>query len=217
MVCNTDSRLDVLRADAWYAHALPELLLNIQSNLLNVQYNLHDVTNMQSKVKCVFPECGSGFSEWHVVQLLQEVVGCRKLSEVVMMDGYIQERWLDVWDTMAARTGVKLVVLSSYVQLQEWADMQEEYITTLVFYINGSFRFSQSTCPCDPEQSKAAAILFWRWCHAHVLNTPTNFLVGCPTPPCACTSWLELADCHDYNLGLLVFTSSGRRPCRRVP
>lgn len=185
---------DELRADAWFPRALP-VLLN------NVERLVSSSPERQRATQCIFPECGSGFSEWHVVRLLQEACGVR-LSEVVMMDArmQVQGRWLDVWATLAVRTGVRLVALSSYEQLREWTDTQGATAqSSLVLYINGSIRFSPSTCPlpCPPERSQAAAVQFWRWCHVHALNAPTNFLHGSPQAPCACTTWLSLAEQHE--------------------
>lgn len=179
---------DTLYADAWFPHALPELLRNVKQFVSSTPEH-------QSVTRCVFPECGSGFSEWHVVRLLKEACDV-PLTEVVLMDTHIQGRWRDAWTSMAESAGVRLSVLPSYIELCDCAVSQDAADgNTLVLYIHGCFRFSPSTCP-DPDHSRAAAIRFWKWCHTHVVNTPVNFLYGHPQSPGTCGTWLALAECH---------------------
>lgn len=157
------------------------------------------VPKHQGSIKCIFPECGNGFFEWNVMQLLQETHKLQ-ISEVVMMDTYIQTHWVDIWTRIAKRADVRLVVLSSYVQLWDWARSQDPTArSNLVFYINGCFRFSEAHCPAPqtPELSRVAAVKFWRWCHSNALNNFTNFQYGNPVQPGMCDTWLEFAKLHD--------------------
>lgn len=189
-------QMELQRTDAWFPEALPRLLAEVK-RLISSKADCRCATT------CIFPECGSGYSEWQVVRVLQGV--CRVgVTEVLLMDTHTQENWRGAWAALAAQAGVRLVVQTSYEQLAAWAHGHASCCAPdcLVLYINGSLRFSPSTCPppCPPGRSKAAAIQFWLWCHAHALNAPANFLLGIPHAPGACVTWSELAEQHTRDL-----------------
>lgn len=183
-----------LRRDAWFPHTLLALLQSVARHV-------DTSAGGSGCATAIFPECGSGYFEWHVVRLLRAAPRHVALSEVVMMDARTEPRWLDAWATLAASNGVRLVALDSYEQLWAWAEARDAdtaAASSLVIYINACLRFSPSTCspPLSCEGSRAAAVRFWQWCAAHAANPPANFLHGAPRPPCSCTTWLALAEVH---------------------
>jgi hypothetical protein len=106
--------MELLRADAWFPEALPRLFAEVVGLLVSSKADCRRATT------CIFPECGSGYSEWQVVQMLQGVCGVG-VREVVLMDSYRQDNWRDAWEALAMQAGVRLVALSSYEQLATWA------------------------------------------------------------------------------------------------
>ena len=144
----------------------------------------------------VFPCCGSGYFEWSAfVQMRHEL---NNVQRIVMMDSHIKDEWLLPWHDIAQLSNVQLDVAKSYSDLGDIIT-GEEVGTVVVVYINGSFRFSPSSCGTKPEieKSRRAAVVFWDWCTTHAVNEPINFLYTSVVEPCACSTWDELARCHE--------------------
>ena len=148
---------------------------------------------------CVFPCCGSGYFEWSAfVRMRREL---NNVNRIVMMDPHIKEEWLLPWREIARLSNVRLDVAKSYSELVDIIPCSGEVGigVVIVVYINGSFRFSPSSCGTKPEieKSRRAAVKFWDWCTTHAVNEPTNFLYTSVVEPCACSTWNALARCHE--------------------
>jgi hypothetical protein len=190
-----DCALASLRNDACYPDdSEAKLLQNVTDWLGGLSL---DTTTI-----CVFPECGSGYFEWSAfVQMRREL---HNVQRVVMMDSHIKDEWLLPWHEIARLSNVQLEVAKSYSDLGDI--ITGEVGTVVVVYINGSFRFSPSTCGTKPEieKSRRAAVKFWDWCTTHAVNKPTNFLYTSVVEPCACSTWNELARCkEEYNCSIV--------------
>jgi hypothetical protein len=151
--------------------------------------------NIGTTTTCVFPCCGSGYFEWSAfIQMRRETNMLDNVNRIVMMDSHIKDEWLLPWREIARLSDVHLDVAKSYSDLVIPCSGN-----VVVVYINGSFRFSPSSCGSKPEieKSRRAAVMFWDWCTTHAVNEPTNFLYTSVVEPCACSTWNALARCHE--------------------
>jgi hypothetical protein len=77
---------------------------------------------------------------------------------------------------------VELVVLGSYVALEQWVMQQQQPPSqaTLVIYINGMLCFAGSWCGREnPDACLEAAMRFWGWCDRFAANrVPHNYILG---------------------------------------
>ena len=105
---------------------------------------------------------------------------------------HIKDEWLLPWREIARLSNVRLDVAKSYSDLVDIIIPCSGRVVVVV-YINGSFRFSPSSCGTNPEieKSRRAAVKFWDWCTTHAVNEPTNFLYTSVVEPCACSTWNE--------------------------
>jgi len=155
---------------------------------------------------CVFPECGSGYFEWSAfVRMRRETNVLDNVQRIVMMDSHIKDEWLLPWREIARLSNVRLDVAKSYSDLVDIIVPCSDEVgagVVVVVYINGSFRFSPSSCGTKPEieKSRRAAVVFWDWCTTHAVNEPTNFLYTSVVEPCGCSTWNELARSHERSL-----------------
>ena len=189
--------LATLRNDACYPDSEAKLLNNVTDWFGGLI--------LGNATVCVFLCCGSGYFEWSAfVQMRRKL---HNVNRIVMMDSHIKDEWLLPWHEIARLSNVRLEVAKSYSDLGDII-AGEVVGTVVVVYINGSFRFSPSSCGTKPEieKSRRAAVKFWDWCTTHAVNEPTNFLYTSVVEPCACSTWNELARCHEmgasppYNL-----------------
>lgn len=162
------SALDILSKHAYGAETSHVIVANV---LRGTSMNMSGDT-------LVFPECGSAYHEWAVVQALR--ARGHRVHTVVLMDATVpsnEECITQAWQQLAQQHGVKLVVLDSYVALEEWV-MQQSSEPTLVLYINGMARFSRNWCGLeDPDACREAAMRFWDWCDRYAANrVPHNYI-----------------------------------------
>lgn len=124
------------------------------------------------------------------------------LRQLILMDETIEDEWRYIWQYMAAKHEIQLIILTSYIALRGFCESSlQTSEPSLVIYINGSMRFAESTCIIsDPIDSGKAAVAFWRWCSKHALNAPVNFVRTSVFKPSLCTSWEDLANKREEGL-----------------
>ena len=132
---------------------------------------------------CIFPECGSGYHEWHVLAMLRSLGFCFK--KVVFMDALLDlewssvigldaDTWLKAWGQLADSHAVSLASYKDYSSLGTDAN-SGKFGKSLVLYINGHLLCSSASQPAEPSQAKRDAERFWHWCSTNAINEPLNF------------------------------------------
>jgi hypothetical protein len=172
------SALEVLSKHAYGAETSPIIVANV---LRGTSMSMSMSKSMStSGHTLMFPECGSGYHEWAVVQALR--ARGHRVRTVVLMDAYVpsnEECITQAWQQLAQQHCVELVVLGSYVALEQWVMQQQPPSEpTLVLYINGMLSFSRHWCGReDPDACCEAAMRFWGWCDSFAANrVPHNYI-----------------------------------------
>ena len=170
----------VLSKQAYYAETSPALVANV------LRGTSASMSTSKGGVTLVFPECGSGYHEWAVVKAMR--ARGNHVRTVVLMDSMSfitvpsnNECIKQAWQQLAQEHEVELVVLGSYVALEQWAMQQRQPPSqaTLVLYINGMLCFSRSWCEREnPDACREAAMRFWSWCDRFAANrAPHNYIL----------------------------------------
>ena len=184
--------------DLLCTHSLcPELGAVILSNVMHHIVPCLPIVSTEPKEKhshgrtIIFPECGSAFHEWEVVCTL--VSGGHDIAKIVFMDSALVPEWVMTWCQLAEVLAVEIVVLYSYVALEQWAwrEISSSPHSVIVLYINGSIRFTPYYCGhYDVEECKASASRFGDWCHQFAINqSPINYVRHSALRLAGCTTW----------------------------
>jgi hypothetical protein len=177
------SALDVLSKQAYSPETSHAIVANVLRRTDTGTGKGTGKSMSKSGVTLVFPECGSGYHEWAVVQAMRAREN--RVCTVVLMDATVpsnEECIKQAWQQLAQEHEVELVVLGSYVALEQWVMQQQQPPSqpTLVIYINGMLRFSGRWCGREnPDACREAAMRFWGWCDRFAANhVPHNYILG---------------------------------------
>jgi hypothetical protein len=176
---------ELIQPHAWSLNDSHNIVVNVLEHIGAA------TSNTEAAITVVFPECGSGYHEWRVVHALKHAG--YKVGTVVLMDSHVQPAWTDAWRCIALLYDVELVVLDSYMAIEQWSRSCSSDV--FVFYINGALRFG--TCYCglvNPSACQMYAVRFWGWCERVASNRiPLNFVGGSVFKLALCNTWFELA------------------------